>query len=153
MITCPKCDSTNWKVNKHPVNLDEDIFYCEHCNIKWTRKAYEEMDKPIKIIIPYGIEVTEQAQEQIKAVEKFLNSIESKYEKMCLYDTLKDCLLRLRNLSRVTGGKLYKDFAPLSFQWVACGMSGGLIFHGDYSSGPPTFCVNIGNTHGWQMHS
>ena len=52
---------------------------------------------------------------------------------------------------------LYNDFAPLSFGWTGGGMTGGLIFHGPHDrggdGGAPTFCVNLGNTHGWSIHT
>ena len=70
---------------------------------------------------------------------------------------------------RKTRCMLYKDFAPLSFEFVIatddskCGdiwrrwFNGGVIFHGQHdgfgSGGAPTFSVCLTKTDGWQIHT
>ena len=53
--------------------------------------------------------------------------------------------------------KLFLDFAPYSFLFLARGMQGGLIFHGVHDNGgdggAPTFSVNIKKSHGWSLHT
>lgn len=63
---------------------------------------------------------------------------------------------------------LYKDFAPLSFEFVMevrdspddeyrRWFNGGLIFHGAHdgfgSGGAPTFSVSLNPTDGWSVHT
>lgn len=62
---------------------------------------------------------------------------------------------------------LYKDFAPLSFEFVitkkqkdgtyAHWFNGGLIYHGPHDNGGdgggPTFAVNVNPDNGWSIHT
>jgi len=63
---------------------------------------------------------------------------------------------------------LTTDFAPYSFMWYHQTRTepgapwrqwyfGGLIFHGPHDrggdGGAPTYCVNLGDSDGWSLHS
>lgn len=53
--------------------------------------------------------------------------------------------------------KLYKDFAPYSFEFSMSGLAGGLIFHGNHDGGgngsAPTFSVSLTPVDGWSIHT
>lgn len=62
---------------------------------------------------------------------------------------------------------IYKDFAPMSFEWAIgvpaeggarqCVFNGGLIYHGAHDGGgngsAPTFSVCLNPTDGWSIHT
>lgn len=75
------------------------------------------------------------------------------------FASLQRCLDRLSELvskSRETDQiGIYRDSAPYSFGFSACGMVGGCIYHGsrDHGGGAPTFSVNISPSDGWSIHT
>jgi hypothetical protein len=114
----------------------------------------------VKVVVPKGIEIHDSAKEQIAKCEEFLNGIADLDTRMELWRTLQESLEqigRIRDNYPSHPGKLYKDFAPLSFEWCAGNLQGGLIFHGEHdgfgNGGAPTFSVSLSNTRGWQLHT
>ena len=77
------------------------------------------------------------------------------------FASLQRCLDRMGDLvskSRETDETgIYRDFAPYSFGFSACGMVGACIFHGSHDNGgdggAPTFSVNISPSDGWSIHT
>lgn len=75
------------------------------------------------------------------------------------FASLQRCLDRLATLvsnsreNDETG--IYRDSAPYSFGFSACGMVGGCIYHGptDSGGGAPTFSVSLSPTDGWSIHT
>jgi hypothetical protein len=91
--------------------------------------------------------------------EGYLDEVIAFAHKVGKYDSLCKGFEHLARLGQ-NGGKpaiIIKDFAPYSFNWQACGMFGGLIYHGPHDGGgdggAPTFSVSLTPTHGWQLHS
>ena len=71
---------------------------------------------------------------------------------------LRPNLERLIVIARRDGKpRLFKDFAPYSFEFSAGGLYGGLIFHGSHDGGgngsAPTFSVCLTPTDGWSIHT
>ena len=146
---CPKCEGVDLLELGHKTDVRLDSFHCRDCSASWTRQAYLEMGKPVKVTVPSHISIADAAAEQLFAVQEFLNKIENKYERARLYQTFTNCIERLGNLKQPA---LYKDFAPLSFGFSGSGLHGGMIFHGPCDGGAPNFSVTMVGTHGWQMH-
>jgi hypothetical protein len=72
------------------------------------------------------------------------------------FASLQRCLDRLGDMvskSRETDETgIYRDSAPYSFGFSACGMVGACIYHGNVE-GPPTFSVNVDGSDGWSIHT
>jgi len=75
------------------------------------------------------------------------------------FASLQRCLDRLADMVSKSRDKdetgIYRDFAPYSFGFSACGMVGGCIYHGprDSGVGEPTFSVNVSSVDGWSIHT
>lgn len=69
----------------------------------------------------------------------------------CL-DRMADMVSKSRCMDEIG---IYRDSAPYSFGFSACGMVGGCIYHGprDNGVGGPTFSVQISSCDGWSIHT
>lgn len=75
------------------------------------------------------------------------------------FASLQRCLDRMGKLVSNSREKdqigIYRDSAPHSFGFSACGMVGACIYHGphDNGGGAPTFSVNVNGSDGWSIHT
>lgn len=71
------------------------------------------------------------------------------------FASLQRCLDRLATMVSNSMEKdetgIYRDSAPYSFGFSACGMVGACIYHGN--GGAPTFSVNVSSSDGWSIHT
>jgi hypothetical protein len=72
------------------------------------------------------------------------------------FASLQRCLDRMGELVSQSREKdetgIYRDPAPYSFGFSACGMVGACIYHGN-AEGLPTFSVNVNGSDGWSIHT
>ena len=70
-------------------------------------------------------------------------------------ESLMNCFKRL-NIAHQKQVKIFKDFAPYSFEFVG-DLYGGIIYHGPHdkygSGGEPTFSVSLTKSQGWSIHT
>lgn len=105
--------------------------------------------------------------------EEYLAEVREIADKIGKRDNLEEQLKYLSEYAcseedpEATHCHLYKDFAPLSFEFVilrrqkdgsyARWFNGGCIFHGNHdgfgSGGGPTFSVCLNPTDGWSIHT
>ena len=75
------------------------------------------------------------------------------------FASLQRCLDRMGDMVSKSRGTdetgIYRDSAPYSFGFSACGMVGACIYHGahDNGVGEPTFSVNVSSSDGWSIHT
>lgn len=96
--------------------------------------------------------------------EQFLNRL----KRLVWGDTSDEELTVWGRPCKKVRARLYKDFAPYSFEFVLevlyedendwiFQFNGGLIFHGDHDNGGdgggPTFSVNLSPQDGWSVHT
>lgn len=101
--------------------------------------------------------------------EEHLAAARAFADKIGLREQLEGCLERLAGptFGRESQVRLFKDFAPYSFEFVKLVRSesggwdyaynGGLIYHGPHDNGGdgggPTFSVNLTPHSGWSIHT
>jgi hypothetical protein len=102
-------------------------------------------------------------------ISEYLESVRAFADKVGLRENFERSLDRLQTSvhGRPARVRLYKDFAPYSFEfvkeyraesgeWVTY-YNGGLIYHGPHDRGgdgsAPTFSVNLSPSDGWSIHT
>jgi len=114
--------------------------------------------------LPDKLVVSNELREKIRSCEEYLRRVALTDVLTC--NRLRASWIRqMESLARLcenTGGELHSDFAPLSFCWSACGMFGGLIFHGYIELDKEgkvvgkeidPLSVSLERIHGWSLHS
>lgn len=102
-------------------------------------------------------------------INEYLESVRAFADKIGLRENFETALDRLQTsvYGRPARVRLYKDFAPYSFEFVkeyqaesgewVTAYNGGLIYHGPHDRGgdgsAPTFSVNVTPHNGWSIHT
>jgi hypothetical protein len=105
----------------------------------------------------------------IDQIRDYLTSVQSFADRVGLRASLDKALDRLGGqfFGHPTRVRLFKDFAPQSFEFVKeyqsesgkweFAYNGGVIYHGPHDNGgdgsAPTFSVNLERHHGWSIHT
>lgn len=121
--------------------------------------------------IPEHVDLDDLAWERLRQCMTALQGVPDERVRNELADSLQRGLDFLESLSGAsqrhngTTGRvdLRRDWAPLSFRWVAyhrdgtCFYNGGLVFHGEHDrfgdGGMPTLSVSLLRQAGWEIHS
>ena len=105
----------------------------------------------------------------LEQIAEYLASVRAFADSVSLRESLESALERLQlpAYGRPSRVRLYKDFAPQSFEFVkeyqaesgewCTAYNGGLIYHGPHDRGgdgsAPTFSVNLNPHDGWSIHT
>jgi Domain of unknown function (DUF4120) len=92
----------------------------------------------------------------VSRCEAYFAEVVSFARSVSRWDSLREnleTLIRIGRNCKTGKPRLFKDFAPYSFEFSAGGLFGGLIFHGPCDGSAPNLSVCLEPIDGWSLHT